>query len=184
MKNSKNIQEFFNQKKNELNIEQMNSGHEKRFIEKLNNNKKPIKKTYWSYYAAAMLILCITASSLLFENNLEDSKVFIKTTKIDFPKEVANAQFHFEGVIKKELLKIELERNNDTHEIIENAFSQLIALEKEQQNLQERLNISYDKRIVKALINNFQHRIQLLENVMKQIEIIKEIKTLENETIL
>lgn len=76
-----------------------------------------------------------------------------------------------------------LERNKDTQEIIEDAFIQLKALETEQQNLQKQLNIHYDKRIVKALINNFQYRIQLLENVMKQIELTKEIKNEQHEII-
>ena len=40
-----------------------------------------------------------------------------------------------------------------------------------------------DKRVVKALIKNFQYRIQLLESVMMQIELVKEIKTQNHEII-
>jgi len=179
---NKNIQDFFLQNKDELNIEKMNSGHNTRFLEKLQERNKPVKKISWLYYAAAAIVLCI-ATSFLFQTEQNNTPVIVETTNTSFPEEVANAQFHFEGVIKNELVKLELERNEDTQEIIENAFNQLKVLETEQQNLQEQLNISYDKRVVKALINNFQYRIQLLENVMKQIEITKEIKTLENEII-
>jgi len=182
MHNNKHIQAFFHQRKDELNIEKMNSGHSARFLEKLQTAKKPVQKTVWYYYAAAVLILCI-ATSFLFQTEQDNTPIIVETTNTNLPEEVANAQFHFEGLIKKELVKLELERNEDTQEIIENAFIQLKGLETEQQNLQEQLNINYDKRIVKALINNFQHRIQLLENVMKQIEFTKEIKTLENEII-
>ena len=42
---------------------------------------------------------------------------------------------------------------------------------------------NYDKRLVKALIDNFHYRIQLLESVMKQIELTKEIKSKEHEII-
>jgi len=182
LKENKYIQEFFHQNKDELNIEKMNSGHNARFLEKLEVTKEPVKKTAWRYYAAAIVILCI-ATSLLFQTEQNDTPIIVKTTNTNFTEEVANAQFHFEGVIKNELVKIELERNEDTQKIIEDALNKLKALETEQQNLQEQLNISYDKRIVKALINNFQYRIQLLENVMTRIEITKEIKTLENEII-
>jgi len=182
MHNNKHIQEFFYQNKDELNIEKMNSGHNLRFLEKLQATKKPVKKNPWLYYAAAVVILCIS-TSFLFQTEQNNTPIIVKTANSTFSEEVANAQFHFEGIIKNELVKLELERNEDTQEIIENAFNQLKVLETEQQNLQEQLNISYDKRVVKALINNFQYRIQLLENVMKQIEITKEIKTLENEII-
>jgi len=182
LKENKHIQEFFYQNKEELNIEKMNSGHNARFLGKLQEPKKTVKKIAWYYYAAAVLVLCI-ASSFLFNIEEMDTPTVVETKTTNFHQEVANAQFHFEGIIKNELVKLELERNEDTQEIIENAFNQLKVLETEQQNLQEQLNSSYDKRIVKALINNFQYRIQLLENVMKQIEITKEIKTLENEII-
>ena len=59
----------------------------------------------------------------------------------------------------------------------------LQVLETEQQNLQEQLKNHYDKRLVKALISNFQYRIQLLENVMQQIELTKEINTVHREII-
>jgi len=179
---NKNIQDFFHQNKDELNIEKMNTGHSARFLEKLHATKKPVKKTTWFYYAAAIVVLSI-ATSFLFRSEETHIPIIVETTTTNFPEEVANAQFHFEGIIKNELVKIELERNQDTQEIIENAFIQLKVLETEQQNLQEQLNTSYDKRVVKALINNFQYRIQLLESVMKQIEITKEFKTLENEII-
>jgi len=182
MHNNKHIQEFFHQNKDELIIEKINSGHNTRFLEKLQARNKPVKKTKWYYYAAAVVILCI-ATSFLFQAEQNNTPIIVKTANGTFSEEVANAQFHFEGIIKNELVKLEFERNEDTQEIIENAFNQLKVLETEQQNLQEQLNISYDKRVVKALINNFQYRIQLLENVMKQIEITKEIKTLENEII-
>jgi len=181
-KENKHIQDFFYQNKGELNIEEMNANHNARFLEKLEATKKPAKKILWFYYAAAIVILC-TATSFLFQIETPHTPIALDTSSNSFHKEVTNAQFHFEGIIKNELVKLELERNEDTQEIIENAFIQLKILEKEQRNLQEQLNISYDKRIVKALINNFQYRIQLLENVMKQIEITKEFKSLENETI-
>ena len=40
-----------------------------------------------------------------------------------------------------------------------------------------------DKRVIYAMITNFQNRIDLLENVLEQIEEIKQLKNSNNENI-
>jgi len=178
-------------KKNIFDVETPKQGHKLRFINKLEQanvkvapKKKGDKK--WYYTVAAAMVLSIGV--WIVKSNLSTDTINTVVTKNintdnNLPKEVANAQFYFEGIVKREIAKIELERNTDTQEIINDAFKQLKVLEKEQLHLQEQLNINYDKRVVKALINNFQYRIQLLENVMIQIELVKEIKTQNYETI-
>ena len=56
-------------------------------------------------------------------------------------------------------------------------------LENEQKNIHNKLKENYDKRLIKALMDNFSYRIQLLENAMQQIDIAKEIKENNYETL-
>ena len=78
------------------------------------------------------------------------------------PQEVLIVPYYMETNIKKELAKIELERNDDTEAIINAAFNQLEFLEQEQKVIEEKLKANYDKRLVKSLIDNFNFRIQFL----------------------
>ena len=154
--------------------------HRDRFLAKLNKanvssvNTSKVNKPYNWFKYAAVAVLLISVGFVMFKSTLIE-KINVVKIENDFPKEVANATFHFEGLIKKELQKIELERNEETNLVIDEAFKQLRALEKEQRNLQEQIKRNYDKRLVKALISNLQYKIQLLENVMQQIDLIKEI---------
>lgn len=166
-----------------IDVETPNFNHRKKFIDKLSkqNEVKKTSKIKWWYSGAAAILLLSLGLMFFMDNTSIEPK--LTETATNLPEEVINATFHFEGLVKRELEKIELERNQDTNEIIDEAFKQLKVLETEQQNLQERLKSHYDKRLVKALISNFQYRIQLLENVMQQIELTKEINTQQNEVI-
>jgi len=186
MSDNSNIKQLLNNQTNKFDVEIPSSGHRMRFIEKLEQKNTPAKKTsnnrYWYLNIAAAFIICIGAFSIY--NSKNNSETIIVETTVENPfTDVSNAQFHLEGIVKRELVKLELERNTTTENLINGALSQLEFLEKEQHKLQEQLKINYDKRIIKALVDNFQYRIQLLENVMQQIEITKEIKT-ENYEII
>ncbi|PHS06250.1 MAG: hypothetical protein COA88_10850 [Kordia sp.] len=175
MPDNSNIKHLLNNQAKKFDIEVPNSGHKARFIEKLAKKNTPEKKSnnnnYWYLNIAAAFIICIGSFSIYnSKNNTETSAV--ENPFID----ISNAQFHLEGIVKRELVKLELERNTTTENIIDGALSQLEFLEQEQHKLEGQLKVNYDKRIIKALVDNFQYRIQLLENVMQQIEITKEIK--------
>jgi len=184
MSDNSNIKQLLDNQTNKFDIETPDSGHRARFIEKLEQTNTPAQKSsnnkYWYLNIAAALIICIT----IFSINNSSNKVETTIVETENPfTDVSNAQFHLEGIVKRELVKLELERNDTTENLINGALSQLQFLEKEQHKLEEQLKVNYDKRIIKALVDNFQYRIQLLENVMQQIEITKEIK-IENYEII
>jgi len=186
MSDNSNIKQILDNQTNKFDIEIPNSGHKARFIEKLEQKHTPTEKTnnnrYWYLNIAAALIICIGAFSIYTSKNNPKTNIVELVVENPFT-DISNAQFHLEGIVKRELVKLELERNTTTENLINGALSQLEFLEKEQHKLQEQLQLNYDKRIIKALVDNFQYRIQLLENVMQQIEITKEIKT-ENYEII
>lgn len=186
MSNNSDIKQLLNNQTNKFDVEVPDSGHKARFIEKLELKNTPVKKSssnkYWYLNIAAALLICIGSYSIY--NIKNSTKTIVVETKTENPfNDVANAQFQLEGIIKRELVKLELERNPTTEALINSALSQLDFLEKEQHKLEVQLKNNYNKRIIKALVDNFQYRIQLLENVMQQIEITKEIKTENHEVI-
>ncbi len=186
MSDNSDIKKVLDNQTNKFDVEVPNSGHRARFIEKLEQkntrDKNLSNNKYWYLNIAAAFIICIGAFSIYHSKNNTDTIIVKTPTEKPFT-DVSNAQFHLEGIVKRELAKLELERNTTTENLINGALSQLQYLEKEQHKLQEQLNINYDKRIIKALVDNFQYRIELLENVMQQIEITKEIK-IENYEVI
>ncbi|MFD0963743.1 hypothetical protein [Pseudofulvibacter geojedonensis] len=173
------IKNRFKEQEGFLDTEEPSAHHRDKFLKKLQQNeaKKANVKTnkkWWQYSVAAVFILSVGFAVLnMFQQDVTEEVVTTEHSKL--PQEVVNIQFYMEESIRKELAKIELERNSDTEAIIEAAFKQLDFLEAEQKNIQEKLKLNYDKRLVKSLIDNFNYRVQLLENVMQQIEISKEI---------
>lgn len=186
MSDDSDIKQLLNNQKNKFDVEAPDSGHKLRFIEKLELVNTPAKKTksnkYWILNIAAALIICIGIFSIYNQNGNTQTTIIETVTENPFT-DVSNAQFHLQGIVKRELVKLELERNPTTENLINGALSQLQFLEKEQHKLEKQLSTNYDKRIIKALVDNFQYRIQLLENVMQQVEITKEIKTENHEII-
>ena len=88
-------------------------------------------------------------------------------------------QEFYTGVIRKELNAINAEKSPETEAIINDALVQMDKLEKNYEGLKEDLAKSgNDNRVIYAMIQNFQQRIDLLNNVLTQIE---NIKTLKNQ---
>ena len=90
---------------------------------------------------------------------------------------MAKTQDFFTKAIEEELYNINEARTPETQELVEDALIQLEALEKDYQELTEDLATSgEDKRVIYAMIANFQSRIDLLNTVLEEIESIKKIK--------
>ena len=96
--------------------------------------------------------------------------------------EMEETQSYFLVTIENELSTIENERNSDTEQIINDGLEQLKKLETTYNTLTLELKeSSEDKRIIYAMISNFQQRIDILQNLLIQIETIKQLKTQNNE---
>ena len=96
-------------------------------------------------------------------------KRFKDLIKNDLPK--------IQEIIENELKKLNNERSPLTEQIITDALEQVQLLENDYQNLKTDLTESgSDQRVIYAMITNFQSRIDILNTVLEQIEIIKELK--------
>lgn len=159
-------------------------GHEMRFLEKLDattsNVSKQSKLRYLKPILSVAASLVILFSVLTVFNQKPPSNDLASVSK-----EMATTQDFFTQTITSELNKINNQRTPETNELINDALSQLNFLEKEYEQLKTDLqNSGNDKRVVYAMISNFQSRIDILQNVLEQIEHIKEFKNTSNENTI
>ena len=94
-------------------------------------------------------------------------------------------QSFFTTVINEELETLKSFENEDTEILIHDTLGRLEALESEYDGLKiDLVNSGNDKRVISAMITNFQNRIDLLQEVIKTIEEIKTLKANKNETTI
>ena len=174
-----NLEHLFKNLENEFDIEEPAIGHFNRFQEKLNRNKTG--KSHNNSFK--IWLLPIAASILLFvgiwigksfsNNGLELASISPK---------MEETQNYFATTIQQELESIAKERNSDTEQLINDAFIQLNKLETQYAVLTLELKESTeDKRIIYAMIANFQQRIDLLQGLLSQIEDVKQLKKQQHE---
>lgn len=172
-----NLEKIFKELENQFDVREPNIGHFNRFEAKLNKGIKPnILFKRWSFIAIAASIILLFGVWLgkSFSNQgMELAKV---------SSEMEETQSYFTTTISKELETIETERNSDTEQLINDGLLQLDILEKQYGKLTLELKESTeDKRIIYAMISNFQQRIEVLQNLLIQIEDVKQLKTKNNE---
>ncbi len=172
-----NLENIFKEFQNQFDVEEPNIGHFKRFEEKLNKGTKPnILFKLWPLIAIAasiILIFGIWVGASFSKSGMELASI---------SSEMGETQNFFVATIEKELATIEKERNPDTEQLISDGLQQLNKLEEEYQALTLELKENTtDKRIIYAMISNFQQRIEVLQNLLIQIEDVKQLKIQNNE---
>lgn len=178
-----NLNSLFENLKNDFDTEMPKSGHKQRFLNKLNKQGKsnvikmnPIR-SFWRP------IIGIAASVVLL------IYVFIGFQKVENTKdlanvspEMANTQSFFSNVIAEELDKLNAETSPEAQILIQDAMNQMKILENEYEKLKLKLSESgEDQRVIFAMISNFQSRIEVLQNVLDQIEQVKQLKNYNYE---
>ena len=165
-----------------LDTEEPKAGHQKRFLEKLNNANQVVtlqkkKKIWWRplSIAASVAVLCLIAIGVYTSRPTLDQQV----AKIS--PEVSNTQVYFASLIEDQVKLLENESSPETQKIISDTMDQLKKLETNYKQLETDLvNGGNDKLILSAMITNFQTRIDLLQDVINQIESIKNLKNQNN----
>lgn len=184
MKENDNITNLFDRLKDDFDIETPELGHEHRFLRKLqqqqNQETTDISKpktlfTWWKQIAAACVILL--SLGIFIGSNFGTGET--NDPEVTLSPEVEKSQLYFASLLDRELEKVKAAEDEDTKEIIQDAMKRLERLEKDYESLKNQLvDTGDDKRILHAMITNFQLRIQLLESVLQQID---EIKLFKNE---
>lgn len=154
-------------------------GHQRRFLEKLNSAHQESNKTNsWlrPLAIAASLAVILTVGVFMTNSNEEVSDL------ASVSPEMEQTQTFFTATINKELNTLNSFQSPETKALVDDALIQMASLEKEYDQLKIDLTESgNDKRVVYAMIANFQNRIDLLENVISTIENIKNFKSNTDE---
>ena len=174
---------LFEELRSEFDFENPSLGHQERFISKLKKqNSETVQKAsnqlnFWKPFLsiAASLLICFSIITLL------KPREKIKDLANVSP-EMTQTQNFFSTAISEELEKLNNERAPETDVLINDALKQMKILEKEYESLKIDLTESgYDKRVIYAMITNFQTRINILKNALETIENVKQLKQNNNE---
>ena len=174
-----NLDKRFLELEGQFDIEEPTIGHFNRFEAKLSRQieeDKTIKwnPTTWKWLSVAAAVLLTFGIWFGTSNNEEQGMQLAEVSP-----EMEEAQSFFVSTINKELESIKLERNDENTLIIDNALRHLEQLELDYNQLTLDLeHTDDDKRIIYAMINNFQQRIEVLQSLLLQLD---EIKTMKSE---
>ena len=177
------LKDVFKGLKGTFDTEEPKVRHQERFLEKLNNANQvvtlqKVKKNWWRplSIAASVAVICLLAIGVYNSNPTVDQQV----AKIS--PEVSNSQVYFASLIEDQVKLLENESSPEAQKIISDTMIQLNKLEINYNQLESDLiNGGNDKLILSAMITNFQTRIDLLQDVINQIETIKNLKNYNDE---
>ena len=160
---------------NDFDFQEPHSGHLERFERKLNHPKK-VNKTSWKWLSVAASVVLVIGFWLgsSHQKNIIDLA--------DVSPKLEEVQDYFVSTINQELKSVEKNRSLETETIIEEALDQLEELEDNYRLFLLELNSNGNKtKIINSMIKNYQQRLQILENVLQQIEQIKNPNLLNDE---
>ncbi len=177
------IDQLFDNLSGSFDFETPTLGHQQRFLNKLTNkltNNKTInsKHNAYKYLAIAacfMMLLSIAYSYTNTATTIEEQVVAISP-------EISNTEFYFANIIEQEVKKLKSKNSPATKKIIADTMLQLKKLETNYKKLElDLINGGNSKLILSAMITNFQTRIDLLQDVLLQVE---EIKNIDHENTI
>ncbi len=173
-----NLNQLFENLKDEFDVEVPNLGHQERFLAKLKATDSNVVETSSKSFklwkplmaVAATIVLCFSLMTIL--NQQPETKDLASVSP-----ELSKTQDFFTSTIENELNKLNKERTPETKALVDDAMKQLQILEKDYESLKKDLTVSGDdKRVIYAMISNFQNRIDVLQNVMERIDDVKQLK--------
>ena len=176
------IEMLFNNLEGSFDIHETPTGHKERFLNKLIAAEKPsvIKLNWWKPLSvAASIAVLIAVGSIFMKTNPSELDL------ASVSPEMMQTQSFFTSTINEELQNLKSLTSPEAKVLVDDALNQIDVLEKEYAGLKKDLVKSgNDKRVIYAMISNFQNRIELLQEVIEKIEEIKNLKKFINETTI
>lgn len=180
MKQKDTISQLFERLEGTFDTRETPKDHEKRFLEKLDSKEKSgkHKTNWWRPLSIAASVLLLVCAGIFFQDSESEVEGLAAVSA-----EMEQTQSFFTTTISKELETLKSFEGEDTKLLIDDTLKRLEALENEYEQLKTDLVESGDdKRVIAAMITNFQNRIELLQQVIQNIEAIKTLKANKNET--
>lgn len=178
-----NINKMFNNLEGSFDVATPNLGHKQRFLDKLEGKTETLadssNKTsgFWKPFLAIAASLVLMLSFLTYSQDSSDNYDLANVSP-----EMATTQDFFTNTITSELEKLDEVKSPETQKLVDDAIYQISILEEQYKNLKVDLSESgNDKRVIFAMISNFQNRIEILQSVIEQIENVKQLNNNKNE---
>ena len=172
-----NLEKRFVELHGQFDLEEPSIGHFNRFEARL--ARQSYQETTVKWNSKTWKWLAVAASVVLFVGvwfGTSDNTPGMQLA--DVSPEMEDTQSFFVSTITKELESINSQRDDSNKVIIDNALVHLEELEREYDQLTLELeNSDQDKRIIYAMINNFQQRIEVLQNLLQQLDEINILKS-------
>ena len=177
---NKNLDKYFKDNKGQFDLAEPNVGHFERFQARLSGSDQEQRKdkggSPWYLLAIAASILLVFGY-WLGNNNASNSGLELA----DVSPKMEETQNFYAASIQREMEMIEGKRNSLNAQYIDDALKQLEKLESDYQKLTLELKESdEDKRVIYAMISNFQTRLMVLQNLMDQLEELEIMVPQEN----
>lgn len=184
MKTGDDIEQLFERMENQLDVFEPSINHKMRFLEKLEKQNKLVslkpKKRKWIKSLAIAASISILIGTISIAPIVE---TFEKTGLASVSPQMENTQNFFTVAIKNQLEEINNNASPETAKLVADAMNQLEKLESDYEILKKDLiKSNNDKRVISAMITNFQKRASLLEGVLQKINNINDLKLSKNET--
>ena len=176
------LDDVFKTLEGQFDVEDPSNGHQQRFLNKLNNQNKSSQNQkkvvrLWRPLAGIAASLALIISVLAGVQDSSNTKELASISP-----EMASTQEFFTTAIANELEKLNSEESPEYQDLIVDTMFQIKILEEDYELLKNDLTESGDdQRVIYAMIANFQSRIDLLQNVVEQIDKLKQDKLEENE---
>lgn len=167
------LHDFFSE--NEFDFHEPHSGHMQRFEKRL-QGAQPQKRTSWRWMSVAASIVLLLGFYLGY--NVQTAA----PTLGGVSEKMEEVETYFVNTINFEIKELEKSRTLDTEEVIEKALERIEKLEDDYKAFIEELtNNGEQRQIIHEMIQNYQKRLDILQNTLQQIELIKNQKTLDDE---
>jgi hypothetical protein len=183
MKHNDSIESLFEELNGSFDVASPRKGHRERFQNRLEKSDKSDDASgsspWWRHLSiAASIALLLAASVFLYrpDPSLQDQVAEISP-------EVSETSMYFAGLVSRQVEALQEMSSPETQPLIEDTLRQLEKLEKNYIKLEQDLIAGGNgKMILSAMIQNFQTRIDLLQDVMVRIEEVKQFKNENHET--
>jgi len=162
-----NLDIFFSE--NNFDIHEPNTNHDVRFLQKLQPQKKKTNVSWkWMGIAASLLLLI----GFSFGSYHQKKQYDLGSVS---PK-MKEAQDFFVSTINQELNDVEKYRNVNNEKIINDALDKIKELEENFELFKAELKTQENEHdIIKRMITNYQQRLNILNDLMLQLELLNKI---------
>lgn len=181
-----NWKHIFKQNKDRIQEEfSIPAGHEKRFLEKLIQEKRKSERPHFNYWKVAAVMIPLVMLSIYFWKEfrtepLPDSNL----TLAAYSPELGEAENHLSYLVEMNVKQIKSMETDENQELVDDSLSQLDLLQKDYNRLLLDLKESGgNPQVLKSVLLNLQLQVEVLEKVLDQMSNIKEFKNNSNETL-